>query len=774
MAGRSVHAGLFLVSLATLSFEILLTRIFSVTIWNHFAFVAISSAMFGLAAGSLCVYLFPARFPQKRIADALTVCALATGLSMVGAVSVHLSLPFESSMSGLLRLALMYLSVSLPFFFCRITVCLSLTRFPGNIGTLYCADLVGAAFGCLLVVGALELLDAPSAVLLAAVVAASSGLVFSRQCQSRFRNLALGLTVILIGLCAGHGILYQNGEPILRPRWVRGQEAARPLYEEWNSFSHLTVHGNRNSPSKPFGWGLSSKAPDDPVRQLFLTIDGTAGTVLTEFTGEPARLEYLKFDVTNIVHHLRPGSRVLIVGAGGGRDVLAALAFGQSSAIAVEVNQGILNLVNSVFGDFTGHLDRQPGVEFVSDEARSYLERSAEVFDVIQMSLVDTWAATSAGAFVLTESALYTVDAWETVLERLSPSGVFSVSRYYVPSRPAEVRGLLSLATATLARLGVETPRKHMLLVVNVPQAAEGGPPGIGTLLLKRSPFSGDEISLIRTISERMNFRFELGPETKSENADLELVASGADPLDTIPTDDQPFFFNSAVLSDYFNPEHPIFVLTALLLIVVLLVALCILLPLWLTAREGAGQALPLIIYFGAVGAGFMLVEVALLQRFIIFLGHPVYALSVLLFGLLVASGTGSFTTRKATRSSDIERASRGLALLVVLIAVIVFVDLKWFQGWGTWGRILVALTVICPLGLMMGRPVPLGLKIANGQRFSVTPWLWGINGATSVLASVIGVLIALNAGISAVLWMGAASYLVAILVLRRIEASFR
>ena len=276
-------------------------------------------------------------------------------------------------MSGLLRLALMYLSVRLPFFFCGITVCLSLTRFPGNIGTLYCADLVGAAFGCLLVVGALELLDAPSAVLLAAVVAASSGLVFSRQCQSRFRNLALGLTVILIGLSAGHGILYQNGEPILRPRWVRGQEAARPLYEEWNSFSRLTVYGNRNSPSKPFGWGLSSKAPDDPVRQLFLTIDGTAGTVLTEFTGEHAKLEYLKFDVTNIVHHLRPGSRVLIVGAGGGRDVLAALAFGQSSAIAVEVNQGILNLVNSVFGDFTGHLDRQPGVEFVSDEARSYL-----------------------------------------------------------------------------------------------------------------------------------------------------------------------------------------------------------------------------------------------------------------------------------------------------------------------------------------------------------------------------------------------------------------
>ena len=139
------------------------------------------------------------------------------------------------------------------------------------------------------------------------------------------------------------------------------------------------------------------------VRQLFLTIDGTAGTVLTEFDGDLGRLEYLKYDVTNIVHYLRPDGRVLIVGAGGGRDVLSALAFGQSSVVAVEVNQGILSLVNSEFGDFTGHLDRQPGVEFVSDEARSYLERSAEAFDVVQMSLVDTWAATSAGAFVLTE-----------------------------------------------------------------------------------------------------------------------------------------------------------------------------------------------------------------------------------------------------------------------------------------------------------------------------------------------------------------------------------
>lgn len=198
MASRSVHGGLFLISLATLTFEILLTRIFSVTIWNHFAFFAISTAMFGLAAGSLCVYLFPARFPRERTAEALTLSALASGVSMVVAVSVHLSLPFELSDAGLVRLALMYTSASLPFFFCGIAVCLSLTRFPNNIGTLYCADLVGAAFGCLMVVGALELFDAPTAVLLASVVAASSGLFFSRQSKGRFKKLVLGLTVVLI------------------------------------------------------------------------------------------------------------------------------------------------------------------------------------------------------------------------------------------------------------------------------------------------------------------------------------------------------------------------------------------------------------------------------------------------------------------------------------------------------------------------------------------------------------------------------------------------
>ena len=162
-----------------------------------------------------------------------------------------------------------------------------------------------------------------------------------------------------------------------------------------------------------------------------------------------------------------------------------------------------------------------------------------------------------------------------------------------------------------------------------------------------------------------------------------------------------------------------------------------------------------------------MLVEVALLQRFIVFLGHPVYALSVLLFGLLGAGGGGSFSTRTVAQSSSVNSTSRGLALLVLLIGVVVFVNLQWFQGWSTAGRILVALTVICPLGLLMGRPVPLGLKIANAQSPAATPWMWGINGATSVLASVIGILIAMNAGISAVLWMGAASYLAAILALR-------
>src|SRR6185295_11229342 len=180
--------------------------------------------------------------------------------------------------------------------------------------------------------------------------------------------------------------------------------------------------------------------------------------------GDPEAVSHLKYDVTNVAHYLRPNSRVVVVGTGGGRDVLSALLFNQRQVTGVEINESIIDLVNRRFGDFTGHLDRDPRVQFVNDEARSYIARSPDRYDLIQISLIDTWAATAAGAFVLSENSLYTLEAWQTFLNHLEPNGVLTFSRWYFPL-PGQVYRLTSIATAALMDLGIKQPRDHIIVV---------------------------------------------------------------------------------------------------------------------------------------------------------------------------------------------------------------------------------------------------------------------------------------------------------------------
>ena len=199
-------------------------------------------------------------------------------------------------------------------------------------------------------------------------------------------------------------------------------------------------------------------------------------------------LEHLKYDVTNIAHYLTHQGRVFVIGAGGGRDVLSALVFGQERVVAVEMNGAIIDAVNGVFGDVTGHLDRHPKVRFVNDEARSYLARSSDQFDLIQISLIDTWAATAAGALVLSENTLYTTEAWKLFFNRLTSDGILSVSRWYGRPVPAEMYRVAALASDTLRRLGVAQPRSHLMVVVTGRVAGEPeNTPGVATLLLKRT-----------------------------------------------------------------------------------------------------------------------------------------------------------------------------------------------------------------------------------------------------------------------------------------------
>lgn len=789
---RGTYIGLFMVALATLMYEILLTRIFSVTMLYHFAFVALSVAMFGMTVGALIVYLCPRIFIPARLHQWLAVAALAFPVAMVLSFLTQLSVPFRlhPSIVAIYAIGFTYAVIAVPFVVSGIVVCLSLTGFPSRVSRLYAADLAGAAVGCVLLIPVLDYSDGPTAVLWVSFLASFGAMAFAASARRRARRAAIAVSVLLLIAAAGSTVLVWKHFPIFRILYIKGTFEARPLYEKWNSYSRVRVNGNQNASVEPQGWGLSRSLPADlRVRQLQMDIDVVAGTVMTGYDGSAAAVGHLGYDVTNLAYHVRRGARALVIGAGGGRDVLSALTLGATSVVAVEINKDILRTVNGRFGDFTGHLDRDPRVRFVNDEARSYVARSREQYGLIQISLIDTWAATAAGAFVLSENAIYTSEAWTTFLQHLTPDGLLSVSRWYYRDSPAEMYRTTTLAVDALRRIGVEDPRSHLVIVRNMTMANRPETPdGVGTLLVSRRPFTDAELAAVDRVSSDLGFEVMFTPRLSRDDVfprltDRDAAAFIASyPLRiNAPTDNSPFFFNMLRLRDIFrldrlesgkqsNNLKAVATLAVLLGIVSTLTALCIALPLWISKTDLAGSH-ALLLFFAAIGAGFMLVETSQMQRLIIALGHPTYALSVVLFALLLSSGIGSYTTA-GVGTDGVQRA--GVTRLIVLVAILLLTGaatpaiVRATMAASTPVRIAAAVALLFPSGLMMGMAFPLGMKLASSRAAALTPWLWGVNGAASVLASVLSVCIALGWSISAAFYAGCAAYIVAALAFVR------
>lgn len=785
-----VYRGLFAVTLATLMHEILLTRIFSVTMWYHFAFMAISIAMLGMTVGAIIVFLRPSA--DADVPLRLSRWGVGYAVSLVGGFLVYLRIPFTggADAKSVALLALSYSIIAVPFTCSGVIVALVLSTFRRHVSSLYATDLLGAALGCVALVYTLELTDAASAVLVVGAVAALGAASFAAAAAAGARKagslaLAAGLGVLSIVST----VLTRNGTPLIEIVDTASNSTASYHYVRWNSHSRVTVSGNPNEPTGAAGWGLSEKsgASAAKIRQLGMSIDTWAGTVITAYDGNPATVSYLKDDVTNIAHYLRHDADVFVVGVGGGRDILSALVFDQHSVTGVEVNRDVLRATTEVFGDFAGHIERDPRVTLAVDEARSYLTRLDRKFDIIQLSLIDTWAATAAGAFVLTENSLYTVEGWTTFLRHLKPHGVLTVSRWYYPTRPSEAIRIASLARGALSAIGVSNPADHVVMV-KAPKAS--GMPGlfgngIATILVSPDPFSAEDLATLDRQTDRLGFEYiAKTPYFEAPAYRTILTAADATPfydsysLDVSPpTDDRPFFFQMLRLRDvqkslsvsWLDPNRTnleaIRLLVVLLGIVGTLTLGCVVLPLALRARggtlRGAGSLLG---FFFAIGLGFMFVEVSEMQRLMLLLGKPTYALSVVLFTLLVGSGAGSLMSERLLGASGPLTGRRALLLLVLVLSamgVLTPFVVRGLAASGTAARIFAAAAMLLPMGFFMGLPFPLGLSAAS-ENPRLVPWLWGINGAASVLCSVLAIVIALGAGISAAFWSGVACYTLA------------
>jgi hypothetical protein len=782
-ATRSVYCGLFLITLATLVFEILLTRIFSITLWYHFAFMAISIAMFGITVGALVVHLWPGRFPPERLRQRLGESALCFGILVVISVLAHLLCPFDRADLQWLVLGINFLIVALPFIFSGVCVCLVLSRYPIQVNSLYAADLAGAALGCIAFFVLLSLMDGVSAAFATAFLACLGSISFAGQHGVRRRAT---LACVILALVTGtHAVLAHQQHPIFRLTTAKGESLPNPIYERWNSFSRLTVRPGTDGPSS---WSLSRTFPGEvKVPQYWLQIDACAGTPFVKFDGDISKVDYLKYDVSNFAHYLRPGGSLLIVGTGGGRDVLTGLLFGKERIVGVDVNEDILDLANRRFGDFTGHLDRHKRVRLVNDEARSYLAGLHDSFDVLQITFVDTWAATSAGAFTLTENSLYTREAWGVFLDRLTPHGVLAVSRgFHEKDRMFEIYRLTALARAALLDQGVPRPEDHLLMVRNVVPYSKNAWGGMALLMVGKSAFTPKELAEAQKRADELGFEVVLSP-TGGTMPELTALARGEGTealaaqhrIDlSVPTDNAPFFFNMLRPRDWILPndvdqtKYPnlvaVSMLVNLLVIVAVLTVLCVIIPLALTSKRAPlRENGALLLYFAAIGLGFMLVEVALLQRLTVFLGHPTYSLTTILFSLLIAGGMGSFLSGRLPKAGCAPILPLlGLLAATILVGLATAPTLRMFEAAGTWQRIVVAASLVGSVGIFMGVALPTGMRVATASASELIPWLWGINGATSVLGSVLAAAIALAYGISTSYWVGVVCYACAVAAL--------
>jgi hypothetical protein len=774
-------AGVALLAGALLMTELSLTRIFSVTMYYHFAFMAISIALFGLSAAGVYVFLRQGRWrdiPTERLLERHAVTfAGATLLALAALVKLRVGLSYTPSNIALM--CVMYLLSAVPFFTGGTAISIAIARAAANVNGVYAADLLGAAAACLLLMPALNLIGAPGAIVASAVLGMAAAACFVEPARrTRFAAKAAAFAVVVAaGSLTG----------VFSVSTTKGHEHDRVLFSKWNSFSRIGVYDTAEGGS----WSLSDRYKGPLPDFRLMDIDSAAATQILKATSD-RDVAFLQHELTALGYRLfgaplAPAAtpfHALVIGTGGGRDLHSALVFGASTIDGVEINPIIVNdVMRGRFREYSGGIYDRPNVHIAIEDGRSFVRRSQKQYDIIQASLVDTWAATAAGAFALSENSLYTVEAFDDYLNHLTDRGVLSISRWVFDGLR-----LISLAQEAGARRGW-SPVDRLAIIQQ---------DKIATFLLKKTPFTAGEIRMLEDAAEVHGFTVMYLPgrpvptfgDSRDNYATLLLAedrhaAYDSFPLEIAPTtDDRPFFFHTTRLRNHWavapilrlfgqeveRAENPgswgTGGLTALLILLAvssLLIVTFVVGPLALSSRATLGTNwLGPLAYFACLGGAFMLIEVALLQRFVLLLGHPVYSLTVTLLSILLGTGLGSALSRRIgdgrlRRSAGM--ACAGVVVIAVLWATVLPSILQAGIAWSLSARMALAVVLMTPAGMVMGVPLPAGIRLLAGRQPQLIPWAWAMNGALSVLGAILAVFIAMNWGFSATLLCGAAVY---------------
>ena len=776
-----LHSGILLISAATLMFELNLTRLFAVAEWYHFAFLSVSVALLGYAGSGTLLSLMPPNLRHR-----LAAFSIALPLSLVGSFLIINLIPFDSyqlawSPRQIIYLIIHYASLVIPFGISGFLVAYWMSRIPEHSNTIYAANLIGSGIGSASLLVALPALGGEGTVMAAASLAAL-GITLLSMTGNTVRVLKW-VSLALAGTCA----LFAFALPpwaVLRPSPYKSLSYALLAsdahlgYQRWNAYSRIDVVESQRIHSAP---GLSLNYRGQLPPQHGLTVDGDNLSTISRRIA-PGDTNFLAYLPSSLPYLLRPQASALIIRPRGGMDVAVALDRGARRVIVVEDNPLIVQALQGPYSLFIGGLYEEPRVSVVIEDGRSVLQRSGEQFDIIQFSLAESFHPLTSGTYSLTENHLYTIEALTSALRRLDAGGMLVITRW-LQDPPSESIRAGALMIAALNDLNMRDPKDHLVALRSWSTM---------TLLASPYPFKNSDIDLILSACQRLSYDIVHYPGMQREEANrynvlpqplyytaFQNLLHTHDPRAfyraqsydiSPPSDDRPFFGHYfrwqqtpqivVQLGKTWQPfgGSGFLLVLALLIISILAAALLILLPLlW---KRGQPQHIPslwrILCYFAALGLGYLLVEMPLMQQFILYLGHAALSFIVVLSALLLFSGIGSVLAH---------RANLRVALVALIVALAIYPALlRWLfdatLSMALPSRVAIAAACLLPLGILMGIPFAKGMQRIEERIPGLIPWIWAINGGASVVSSVLAAVLALSAGYRLVLVLATSSYL--------------
>ncbi len=800
---RPPYISVAILSASALGYEILLMRLFSIIQWHHFAYMIIALALLGYGiSGSLLSSVQPRIARHYRWLFPLSLLLFA--ITSLGAYLIAQSIGFNSEelfwdFRQTLNLAIICLLLTLPFFFTASAVCMTFMSYSEReISSIYAVDLTGAGIGALGIVVVMFLLM-PERILVAVSLgglAATAIATWELELAARSR-LSIGLLLIAVVLAIGAPRITLNFSPykgLMQTLQIKGTR----IVDQYSSpLGYLSLVASDEMPLR-HAPGLSLINPREPPPQLGLFSDGDNISAITRFDGDPGPLGYLDRTTSALPYHLRKPDKLLVIGSGTGSDLLLARYHQVESVDALELNSQLVGLLRGEYKAFAGEIYDNPQTRVHIAEARDFLGQTGSKYDLIQIALVDAASASSSGLYALNESYLYTREAITLYLSHLAPDGYLAITRW-IKVPPRDVLKLFLTAHQAMESLGLDDLEQRLLLIRNWQTA---------TLLVKNGRFTPRELdqadAFCRTrlfdtayshrLTEEQANRYNRLREPYFYRAGKQIV-SGEQEQDQLLTsykfdlqpasDDRPYFHHFFKWASFFEAlklrhqggmpliEWGYIILILTLVITALLSALLILLPLGIVLRgkgRGTGTAgggvsrWRVFYYFFGIGVAFLFIEIASIQKFILFLHHPIYAISISLAGFLLFAGLGSFVSERLAQKRSYYRITvLAVCVIATLSIAYLFLMEPLFEQLGHLGmgyKFAISSLLIAPLAFFMGMPLPMAVCALKKHASNLIPWAWGINGYASVISAGAATLIAIDLGFTAVILIATLLYL--------------